>query len=308
MAVIAPLTLADRALVEEHLAKNPPAISEHTFTNLFIWRETRPIELLQTGDAIAFIERRGETAVILGSPVGDLAPTDLAREVRAATGCPAVAFERLPEIYAQTAVAAGIDAAEDRASFDYVYRRGDLAELAGRRYHAKRNLVAQCLAQNACVYEEIGPGHIAEMRDFMARWCQHRGCREDPGLCGEYLAIKELFLTWEALPVVGAVIRIGGRVEAFTVGEELAPGTAVVHFEKAWPEIKGLYQVTNQWFAKHALGRFAFINREQDLGIEGLRKAKESYFPDHLVRKYATPAPAPALHERRCGDTASNEA
>ena len=305
MANLVPLGLEHLELVGEHLAKNPPAISEHTFTNLFIWRETRPIELLRTGDAIAFIERRGETAVILGSPVGDLAPTDLAREVRAATGCAAVAFERLPEGYARKAIAAGIDAAEDRASFDYVYRREDLAELAGRRFHAKRNLVAQCQTQNTCIYEEIRPGHVAEVREFMARWCQHRNCREDPGLCGEYQAIRELLLAWETFPVVGAVIRIGGRVEAFTVGEELAPGTAVVHFEKAWPEIKGLYQVTNQWFAKHALGRFAFINREQDLGIEGLRRAKESYFPDHLVRKYATPAPA--IHERRCGDTASNE-
>ena len=85
--------------------------------------------------------------------------------MRTATGCPTVAFERLPDGYAQAAIAAGVDAAEDRANFDYVYRREDLAELAGRRYHAKRNLVAQCLAQNACVYEEIGPGHIAEMRD-----------------------------------------------------------------------------------------------------------------------------------------------
>ncbi|MHB1014773.1 MAG: phosphatidylglycerol lysyltransferase domain-containing protein, partial [Desulfurivibrionaceae bacterium] len=70
-----------------------------------------------------------------------------------------------------------------------------------------------------------------------------------------------------------------------TVGEELNPSTAVCHFEKAMPQFHGLAQLINQWFAKNNLADFAYINREQDLGIPGLRKAKESYFPERLVEK-----------------------
>jgi hypothetical protein len=87
------------------------------------------------------------------------------------------------------------------------------------------------------------------------------------------------------LNLTGGTIRIEGKIEAFTVGEALNPSTAVCHFEKAMPQFQGLAQVINQWFAKNNLGDFAYVNREQDLGIPGLRKAKESYFPDHLVEK-----------------------
>jgi hypothetical protein len=79
----------------------------------------------------------------------------------------------------------------------------------------------------------------------------------------------------------------GGRIEAFSIAERLNPTTAVVHFEKANPEWRGMYQLINQWFCRNELLGFEFVNREQDLGIEGLRKAKESYHPHHLVKKFA---------------------
>ena len=74
-------------------------------------------------------------------------------------------------------------------------------------------------------------------------------------------------------------------IQAFALGERLNKSTAVWHFEKALPEINGLSQLVNQWFAKECLAEFEFVNREQDLGIPGLRQAKESYYPDHLVEK-----------------------
>jgi hypothetical protein len=85
-------------------------------------------------------------------------------------------------------------------------------------------------------------------------------------------------------------VKVNGKVEAFTFGERLNHDTAVVHIEKANPEINGLYAVVNQLFCREVLSGFKFVNREQDLGLEGLRRAKESYHPHHMVEKYRVTA------------------
>ena len=288
---IFPLETGHRRMVEERLTQYPPVVSEHTFTNLFIWRGSRPIWILEAEGTLSFLERRGDASVFFGPPAGEIDPKRLARAATEAMGTARAAFERLPEDYAKSATAAGFELFEDRANFDYVYRREDLAELAGRRYHAKRNLVAQCLAQNGCAYEEIGSQNLLEVKGMMEEWCRKRGCGHDAGLCDEFIAVGELLANYSELCVTGAAIRIEGKIAAFTVGEKLNEKTAVIHFEKAMPEFKGLYQATNQLFAKNALGNFEFVNREQDLGLEGLRKAKESYFPNHMVKKFSTAAP-----------------
>jgi hypothetical protein len=86
--------------------------------------------------------------------------------------------------------------------------------------------------------------------------------------------------------LTGGAVVVEGRIEAFAIGERLNLAAAVVHFEKANPELRGMYQLINQWFCRNELAEYSFVNREQDLGIEGLRKAKESYCPHHMVRKF----------------------
>jgi hypothetical protein len=130
------------------------------------------------------------------------------------------------------------------------------------------------------------PDIIDQCLELQAEWCNLRQCQENPGLNSENIAIKELFTYMDKLPVFGCAIFINGKIEAFSIGEKLNEKTAVVHFEKANPEIDGLYQLINQWFCQNELTYYNYVNREQDLGIEGLRRAKESYHPDHLVDKY----------------------
>lgn len=292
MAEFSPLELDCLPLVRERLAENPPEISEHTFTNLYIWRKSRQIELIDSGGAILFLARREGYTSIFGPPVGGIEPAQAAAMASGAAGGAPVPFERLTRSYAEASLGAGAEILEDRANFDYVYRRSDLAELEGRRYHAKRNLIAQCLASCSPTYEDIAPSNIREASEMMDEWCRRRGCNHDTGLCDEYIAVKELFANYAKLGAIGAAIRIEGKIAAFTVGEKLNDSTAVIHFEKAMPEYKGLYQVMNNWFAKNHLGKFEFVNREQDLGMDGLRRAKESYFPSHMVEKYSMPLPA----------------
>ena len=181
---------------------------------------------------------------------------------------------------------AGLKVAADRDNSDYVYSVKDLASLEGRHYHKKRNLIKQCLRTYGCQYESIILQVVPECLDMLERWCGARDCGQDPGLCSENTAIKEAFANYEELDLIGGSIRIDGRIEAFALGEELKPGTAVCHFEKAMPAFRGLAQLINKWFAEYSLKEFEFINREQDLGIAGLRQAKESYYPHHMVDKF----------------------
>jgi hypothetical protein len=111
-------------------------------------------------------------------------------------------------------------------------------------------------------------------------------CEDDLDLLSEDEAIREILTQYDALHVQGAVILIEGRVGAFTAGERLSNDTVVIHIEKADPDISGLYPLINQQFCKNMRDDVIYINREQDLGIDGLRKAKLSYNPDHFVEKY----------------------
>jgi len=135
-------------------------------------------------------------------------------------------------------------------------------------------------------YEPFKEGHLAQCLELAAQWCQIRRCEEDLGLMGEWEAVGEALKKFQDLNVQGGVILLNDRVEAFTLGERLNEETAVIHLEKANPEIRGLYTAINQQFCEHAWAQMAFINREQDLGEPGLRTAKLSYHPHHFAEKF----------------------
>lgn len=275
------LTLDDRLFVSEYLRRFPPEISELTFTNLFAWRHTRPVWMDEFCESLLFFAETKNGLVLLGNPVGPAHLTDIFREY----GGGISAVERFPkEQLADQEIPEAVIIV-DRDNADYVYRREDLATLAGRHFTKKRNHINQCLAAYDCQYEIITKRNIPECLAMQDRWCTARSCKAEPGLCGEYQAIEETLSHYGELPLTGCAIRIEGNIEAFTVGEALNPSTAVCHFEKAMPQFNGLAQLINQWFAQNNLGDFAYINREQDLGIPGLRRAKESYAPEHLVEK-----------------------
>jgi len=277
-----PLTLDDNQFVTEYLRRFPPVISELTFTNLFAWRHTRPIRIDECKDSLLVFAETPSGLVLLGNPVGPVALAEVFKEYGNEIS-EAIRFpkEKLTDISLPPEALV----VEDRDNADYVYRREDLATLAGRHFTKKRNHINQCLAAYDCRYEMITEETVPECLAMQDRWCASRDCKTEPGLCGEYRAIVETLQNYREFPLTGGAIRIAGRIEAFTVGEPLNPSTAVTHFEKAMPQFHGLAQLINQWFAKENLAGFAYVNREQDLGIPGLRRAKESYSPDHLVDK-----------------------
>jgi hypothetical protein len=180
----------------------------------------------------------------------------------------------------------GIKVELDRGQCDYVYLTQDLIELKGRKYHRKRNHIKQFQEKYSSQCIPLTPEWISQCLQLETEWCDLRHCEASPGLLNESLAIKETFSHFGELGVKGGAILINGKVEAFTLGDPLNPETVVIHIEKANPAYEGLYPTINQAFLEQRWSGTTYVNREQDLGEEGLRKAKESYFPHHLVNKY----------------------
>ncbi len=175
----------------------------------------------------------------------------------------------------------GYEVHEDRDNFDYLYDRSDLAELSGKAYHKKRNLVNAFL--NSYNYEQrmLDAATVSDAIAVLDKW------REEKGVDGDYAAAREALDLYTVLGMRGAVYYVDGKPAGYALGEPLAKGRMfAVHFEKAVGSYKGIYQFVNQAFAQALPAYMKTVNREQDLGDEGLRQAKMTYRPSGFVRKY----------------------
>ncbi|MDO5544234.1 MAG: phosphatidylglycerol lysyltransferase domain-containing protein [Eubacteriales bacterium] len=196
----------------------------------------------------------------------------------------------------------------DRDGFDYVYAINDLADLRGRKFQKKRNHVHRFWAEHPeAVCVPLGPDNLEQAREMVEDWYRQR-LAEDPH--GEYLleqvAMKRAFQHFKALGMEGLMLVEDGQVLAMTMGSRLSRDTIDVHFEKAREDADGAYAAINCEFARYLREKYPevkFLNREDDMGLEGLRKAKLSYQPHHLEEKYWA-----CLLENLNGDTCAEDA
>lgn len=175
----------------------------------------------------------------------------------------------------------------DRDGHEYVYAIDDLADLKGKKYQPKRNHINRFLAEYPdAVIRPLDEGTLPDAKNLADRWYQRRTDEEDAGM--ELVALNRAFTHWQALGLEGLVLYVGSQAVAMTMGSFLGEDTVDVHFEKADLDYNGAYAVINRAFARHIREKYPqvkFLNREEDMGLEGLRKAKLSYHPHHMVEK-----------------------
>ncbi len=286
-----PLELEDKDVIRAYLTAYQPQTSELSFTNLFMWRHHYGFSWSLHEDSLLVVSMSNGAARYGYAPIGPAPRLEVTRTLlqwlRDASPMAAATIERadrrlVDELDGHSDFA--IEATRDH--FDYIYRSEDLTQLAGRKYHAKRNHLNKLMRSHRFRYEPLAIKHIEACRQLADSWCQWRRCEEDLNLVGEWDAIREALQHFDALAIQGGVIVLDQKVEAFSLGELLNDRTAVVHIEKANPDIPGMYALINQQFCEQCWFTVSYVNREQDLGEPGLRKAKLSYFPDHLVEKY----------------------
>ena len=178
-----------------------------------------------------------------------------------------------------------------RGTFDYIYDIHRLADLGGKKLQQKRNHINRFIdAHPDWTTEPIGPENFAECQTMIANWYALQGeDHPDKDFLLEKRAIRRTFEAYEPLHMEGLVIRTEGQIVALTMGSPINDQIFDVNFEKAYADIQGAYAIVNREFARMLRERYPtlkYLNREEDMGLPGLRKSKESYHPDFLVHKY----------------------
>jgi hypothetical protein len=283
----APLSLDFQREYRALLAITPEKASDYSFVNLWAWNAHRGYEVAMSSGLAWLRLSRPEAA--LWAPVGDWTAVDWERALpQQFPG--GTLFERVPPLLAslwEQALPGQIQGEPQRSEWEYVYSLQDLVDLPGNRFHKKKNLLNQFLKSAEWSFESLGPETIREVLAMQADWCAWKDCAGSEGLAAENEAISRTLDAWDALGgLTGGVIRVKGQIAAYTVAEAFTGDTLVIHFEKGNPEIKGIYQAINQVFLERMGSGFAWVNREQDMGDEGLRQAKMSYNPSRFVEKF----------------------
>ncbi len=290
------IDLSFKGIIKDHLSGYPLEASEYTFTNLFAFRDLYNFKLSQLKDNLIIL--KGTKPVSLFCPVGNTEIINVLDELfdylKKYPGEPCI--ERIPESFVTAHLISNerFIVEEERNHFDYVYDLKELVELKGRKFHDKKNKANKFRHSYKYKYAALTPDLIGECLEFERHWCEVRECEKYYSLNKERCAILEMLNNFESLNLRGGIIRVENKIAALTLGEKFLPDTFVIHIEKAHTGMPGLYQVINQEFLMHEANDCRYVNREQDLGIEGLRNAKMSYNPVKFIKKYR-------VHERREG-------
>lgn len=172
----------------------------------------------------------------------------------------------------------------DEGNFDYIYLVEKMASLSGKKYHSKRNHITNFKKNNpSWKFEPISKDNISDCIDLHTQWISQR--EEDEDFSFEFESVLDAFENFDELGFIGGLIRVDGKAIAYTLGEKQSDNVFITHFEKAPADMQGAYAIINQEFTRNCLSGFEYVNREEDLGIEGLRKAKQSYKPEIILRK-----------------------
>ena len=284
--------IEQRSAIAAILARHPQPLSDYCFASLLVWAPVYHYHhaIVEPDTLLVSSALGNERAPGLLQPVGELpgstqeALLRRARELAAPLRIESVSEEFLAR-YA--AFARHFDVAPVRSAANYVYAAGDLAELPGRRYAGKRNLITQASRLNPWTIERLDAARAGECLEVGVDIAAKRTTEAGVSLDQEAQALAGALRSFAPLGLQGLLLRVDGRPAAFSIFDRLSATTAVVLFERALRSMKGLYQVINQETAKViAAAGYELINREEDLGDPGLRRAKLSYHPLRLEMKY----------------------
>ncbi len=283
------ITMEDRIIFNTYFDKYPPEISEFTFTNLYMWRNHYQFRWTIYKNQFILTSTKEPNKLTAFPPMGNDLMTSLEYLINISKKSNLeLELIRFPESNLETLKKTCIDheIIEERGNWDYIYDRNDLVNLPGKQYANFRKKLNRFKRQFQWSYEKLSETLIDSILNMQDEWCGIRACYDDESLNEENLGIHEIFTNWKDLKFEGGVIKVDGKIVAYTLAEMLNNDTIVVHVEKANPEFNGAYQAVAQQFYDKLDEAIKFINREQDLGDPNLRKAKEHYHPIRYVKKY----------------------
>lgn len=284
--------LNDKQWMEPLIAKADMRACHQNFTNILAWSEIYNYRVAQVHDFLVVKGRldeqhyyfypagQGDIKVVLEEMKQDA--LDCGHDL-VLFGVSPENIEEMNRVFPEQ-----FEFQEMRDSFDYVYLLEKLVSLSGNKLHSKRNHINRFKQNNSWSFELITPENIAECWEMNLAWCeQHEANKEE--IAKESCAVRRCFENFGPLGLEGGLIRVDEKVIAYTMGERLNSDTYVIHIEKAFGEIQGAYQIINREFAEFVQMNYSqllYMNREEDMGLEGLRKAKSSYYPFRMEEKF----------------------
>lgn len=286
------MDLSRRDQYNEYLMAGGERGCEYSFTNLYLWGRQKAAFL--EGRLAFFSHFYGRSVYPFPIGPGELKPVLEAifhDAERRGIPCRLTSLTREDCLSLQELHPGRFHFRQDRDSFDYVYGINDLADLAGRKLQRKRNHVNRFFKDHPnAVFVPLTAENLSSAREMVRLWFLSRIENAPQGTyLLEQVAMSRAFDHFEELALEGGLLMEGEDVLAVTMGSRLSSNTFDIHFEKARDDIDGAYAAVNREFARYLRQQhpeLEFLNREDDLGLEGLRKAKLSYCPHHMVEKY----------------------
>ncbi len=283
------ITVEDKKIMDPFLLNNPYGICDYSFANIFIWRDTYHTQYALYKNFLVLCSQSEEHGIIYLMPLGDGDKTEViqaliedAKERSIPFQMGALTPHMVTEL--QPILPENFRIHNEGQNGDYLYLSESMITLAGKKLSAKRNHINKFMSTygDAFEYVDIDDTMLSECRQMKKKWCAERDCSKEDT---DYCAVSEALKNFNALELKGGAIRVNGEMVAFTLGQKNNDNTFNILVEKALSHIDGAYPMINREFATRACGAFELINREEDLGIEGLRKAKQSYRPHLFLEK-----------------------
>lgn len=304
------ITIADKSDIESAYRRAGIIDCDMAFANLICWEKSNPAQICRIGGFIVIRIRLDEDLGDLYSlPLGDgdyRSIMPMLEADAASLGEPLrliipseSRIEEMRRIYPDFGFF------YRRGHSDYIYSREELATLHGKKLQPKRNHVNKFKALYDFTYSGLSADDRQECLDLLHRWREQRLAEADvpssfiAELDDEQASIQMAFDNYDALGLVGGILRVDGKVVAFTYGSAVSEDTVCVHIEKGDESYDGVFAAINQQFAEHLPENFKYVNRENDLALQGLRRAKESYHPVRLLNKYIGVKLTPTMQEIR---------
>ncbi|MGF0018890.1 DUF2156 domain-containing protein [Sporofaciens sp. SGI.106] len=283
--------LEDKEVISHYFKHHTSRSCERTFVNVYLWSRHYKVQFAIVEDTLVFKSEDDGLAFAFpaGEPENVKRALEVLMEYSKEQGYAFCMYNVTPDNFALLEHwypgRFQIEYNEDDA--DYVYESEKLATLSGKKLHSKRNHVNKFKTEyeGRWSYEPITKDNLEECFQMGLKWRNENGCEEDIEKNAEICVTLNSLRLFEELELVGGILRVDGEIVAFTIGEPICSDTFVVHIEKAYADIPGAYNMINQQFVEHECMNYKYVNREEDTGSEGLRKAKRSYRPVFMVEK-----------------------
>lgn len=287
-----PITLESKAVFDSYFKNAVFLNSEFTFTNMFIWQKPYNIRYLEIDGNLCIFSKHGNNleSINLTTMNGDVASAVMKiLEYFSQIGQPPRIriFGKEQKEHMKFLFPDMFRYEKDMDSADYIYKTENLIELPGSRYHPKRNHINKFKNLYNYEYHTMTPEYREDCRTLFSKWCESK-YGSISNIDEQLEAVNKLLDNWEHLDISGGCITVDGNLVAFSFGEILCEDASVVviHLEHADTNYHGSFPMINQQFLEHQWSGYKYVNREEDMGLEGLRKAKKSYHPSFLTDKY----------------------